>query len=104
VGLLIGGDLQQVAVELLVESGRSELRLGVVLQTLAVEGVLEMFQGQSIVELMEMSGWYTCSTEGAHTISASVMAYACLLARGAAVLKPAAATRAIMDWEYFILN
>jgi len=27
-----------------------------------------------------------------------------LLARGAAVLKPAAATRATMDWEYFIVG
>jgi len=37
-------------------------------------------------------------------MSASVMAVACLLARGAAVLKPAAATRATMEREYFIVD
>ena len=65
-GLLIGGDLQQVVVKLLVESGSSELCLGVILETLAVEGVFEMFQGQGIVELMRVLGWNTCSTRIGH--------------------------------------
>lgn len=101
--LLIDGDLLEVGVECAVESGRGELLLGVVGEALTVEGILEMLQGQGIVELMGRLGWTTCSVEEAHTMSASVMAVA-LLARGAAVLKPAAATRATMDWEYFIVG
>ena len=54
--LLIDGDLLEVGVECAVESGRGELLLGVVGEALTVEGILEMLQGQGIVELMGRLG------------------------------------------------
>jgi len=50
VGLLVLGDGLQVVVEGGVEAGGGELLLGVVGQTLAVELVLEVLQGECIVE------------------------------------------------------
>jgi len=50
VGLLVLGDGLQVVVEGGVEAGGGELLLGVVGQTLAVELVLEVLQGERIVE------------------------------------------------------
>lgn len=47
---LVAGDLLQVAVEGRVKAGRRELFLGEVGQTLAVELVLEVLQGQGVVE------------------------------------------------------
>jgi len=50
VGHLIHGHSHQVLVERGVEPGRSELLLGVVGKTFAVEFVLEVLQGEGIVE------------------------------------------------------
>ena len=47
---LILGDLLQVGVEGRVEASVGKLLLGELLQTLAVEGVLEVLKGQSVVE------------------------------------------------------
>lgn len=47
---LVAGDLLQVAVEGRVKTGGCELFLGEVGQTLAVELVLEVLQGQGVVE------------------------------------------------------
>ena len=55
-GLLVGGDLLEVGVEGCVESDGGKVGLGVVGETLAVEGVLEVLQRQGIVELKRMSG------------------------------------------------
>lgn len=49
-GRLVLGDHLQVVVEGRVEAGGCELRLGVVGQTVAVELVLEVLQGEGIVE------------------------------------------------------
>ena len=50
-GHLIGGDLLEVGVEGGVEPGGSEVSLGVVGKTFTVELVLEVLQGQGVVEL-----------------------------------------------------
>ena len=50
VGGLVAGDGHQVLVEGVGEPGGDKVGLGVVGQTLAVELVLEVLQGQSIVE------------------------------------------------------
>ena len=47
---LIGSNLLQVLVEGVGEAGSDELGLGVVLETLAVEGVLEVLEGERVVE------------------------------------------------------
>lgn len=62
--LLINGNLLEIGVEGAVESGSGELLLGVVGEALTVEGILEMLQGQGIVELMERLGRIACSAEG----------------------------------------
>ena len=49
-GGLVAGDGHQVLVEGVGEPGGDKVGLGVVGQTLAVELVLEVLQGQSIVE------------------------------------------------------
>lgn len=63
-GLLIHGDLLEVGVERAVESGGSELLLGVVGEALTVKGILEMLQGQGIVELTERLGRITAQWRG----------------------------------------
>ena len=50
-GHLIGRDLLEVGVERCVESNGGKVGLSIVGKTLTVEGVLEMLQGQGIVEL-----------------------------------------------------
>ena len=47
---LIGRDFLQVGIEGVLHAGLDEVGLGVVLQTLLVEGGLEVLQSQSIVE------------------------------------------------------
>jgi hypothetical protein len=47
---LVTGNSLDVVVESRVEAGSGEVRLGVLLEGLAVEGVLEVLEGQSVVE------------------------------------------------------
>lgn len=98
VNLLVLGDGLQVVVEGGVEAGGGELLLGVVGQTLAVELVLKVLQGEGIVEdyLFTVSQGKLRNREEGNALSASVMGAACLLT-GLAVVKPAAATRATTD-------
>lgn len=49
-GLLIGGDLLQVGIEWVSEASTGEGSLGVVGKTVAVEGILQVLESQSIVE------------------------------------------------------
>ena len=55
VGGLVRGDLLEVGVEVGIEPGSGEVGLGVVGKTLTVEFVLEVLQGQSIVEDISVS-------------------------------------------------
>lgn len=49
-GSLIAGDGLEVGVNLGVESGVLEVGLGVLGETITIEGILEMLQGQGILE------------------------------------------------------
>lgn len=49
-GLLIRSNLLQVGVERIFEPGSQEISMGVVLETLLVEGGLEVLERQGIVE------------------------------------------------------
>lgn len=56
VGGLVLGDLSQVGVEWVGEPGVDKVGLGVVHESLAVEDILEMLKGESIVEDLNYSG------------------------------------------------
>lgn len=57
-GHFVDGDLFEVGVERGVEAGACEVGLGEVLETLLIEGVFEMLQGESVVEDVGVSdGW-----------------------------------------------
>lgn len=60
VASLILGDLNQVLVEWVGETSIEELLVGVVGQTLTVEGVLEVLKGKSIVEDI---GYGSCQSD-----------------------------------------
>lgn len=100
--LLVLGDDLQVVVEGGVETGGGELRLGVVGQTLTVEFVLEVLQGERIVKDCSLQVSSIRGETGSRiawredVLSRSVKGAACLLT-GLAVDKPAAATRATTD-------
>ena len=57
VGLLVLGDPLHVRIDGVLASGGHEVGVGVVLQTLFVEGCLQMLEGQSIVENVR---WEIC--------------------------------------------
>lgn len=106
-GRLIAGDPLDVCIEGCIIAGRCELLLCEICQAFAVERVLQMLEGQSIVEDIS---WYVmlggCSSlkalDGAIDIP-SVIAGPCLSASGAAEAIPAAADRAMIYWENFML-
>lgn len=93
VGGLVAGNGLDVVVDLGVEAGALEVLLRVLLEALAVEGVLEMLKGQSILENVGCVMLDGVINQLMLLCSPSVMP-ARLSRVGAAVQRPAATTAA----------